>query len=73
MALKTKVLSTPRTLAMLFPDGETKFWLTNEEFVVGDRLTHNGATWIVTSIGNLGMDGKALAITLQPHDKSQPL
>jgi hypothetical protein len=57
---------------MLFPDGKTKFWLTKEEFVVGDRLTHNGGTWIVTSVGNFGMDGKALAVTLRPYDESQP-
>ena len=73
MVLKKKALSTPRTLAMLFPDGETQFWRTDEEFVVGDKLARNGGTWIVTSAGNFGMDGKALAITLQPYDESQPL
>ena len=66
------MLSLPRTLAMLFPDGETQFWLTNKEFVVGDKLTHNGGTWIVTSAGNFNRDGKALAVTLQPYDEPQP-
>ncbi len=72
MALRNKVLSTPRTLAMLFPDGETQLWRTEEEFVVGDKLTRNGATWIVTSAGNFARDGKALAVTLQPYDESRP-
>ena len=55
-----------------FPDEEPRFWRTQEEFVVGDKLTRNGATWIVTNAGNFAMDGKALAITLQPYDESQP-
>jgi hypothetical protein len=71
VALTKKVLSTPRTLAMLFPDGETQFWRTDEEFAVGDKLARSGRTWIVTSAGNFARDGKALAVTLQPYDESQ--
>lgn len=63
----------PRTLAMLLPDGKTQFWLTKEEFVVGDKLTYNGGTWIVTSVGNFDRNGKALAVTLRrPDDELQP-
>ena len=40
---------------------------------MGDKLTRNEGTWIVTSAGNFARDGKALAVTLQPYDESQPL
>ena len=56
---------------MLFPDGGTRFWLTKEEFVVGDKLPREGETWIVTSVGNFDRHGKALAVTLRP-DELQP-
>jgi hypothetical protein len=57
---------------MLFPDGGTQFWLTKEEFLVGDKLTRNGEMWIVTSVGNFDRNGKALAVTLRPDDELQP-
>jgi hypothetical protein len=61
----------PRMLSLLFPNGETQFWLTERIFVVGDKITRNGQTWIVTSLGNFNRDGKALAVTLRPDDESQ--
>jgi hypothetical protein len=62
----------PRTLSLLFPNGDTQFWLTERLFDVGDKVTHDGQTWIVTSVGNLNRDGKALAVTLRPDDELQP-
>ncbi len=56
---------SPRTLAILFPDGQTQFWLTKRVFAIGDKLNRDGKTWIVTSLGNFDRNGKALAITLR--------
>jgi hypothetical protein len=62
----------PRTLSLLFPNGETQFWLTEKTFGVGDRITRDGQTWVVTSLGNFNRDGKALAVTLRPDNRPQP-
>jgi hypothetical protein len=56
----------------LFPNGDTQFWLTEQLFVVGDKLTRDGQTWIVTSLGNFNRDGKALAVTLRADNGPQP-
>jgi len=56
---------SPRTLAILFPDGQTQFWLTKRVFAIGDKLNRDGKTWIVTSLGNFDRNSKALAITLR--------
>jgi hypothetical protein len=61
----------PRTLSLLFPNGETQFWLTEEMFEVGDRITRDGQTWVITSLGNFNRDGKALAVTLRAGGDSQ--
>jgi hypothetical protein len=61
----------PRTLSLLFPDGDTEFWLTEQLFDVGDKITRGDKTWIVTSLGNFNRDGKALAVTVRP-DESLP-
>jgi hypothetical protein len=61
----------PRTLSLLFPNGETQFWLTEQSFEVGDRITRDGQTWVITSLGNFNRDGKALAATLRADDDSQ--
>jgi hypothetical protein len=61
-----------RTLSLLFPNGETQFWLTEQLFDVGDKITRDGQTWIVTSLGNFDRDGKALAVTLRADVDSQP-
>ena len=63
---------SPRVLSLLFPDGNTQLWLTNELFAVGDKITRDGQTWIVTSLGNFNRDGKALAVTLRRDDELQP-
>jgi hypothetical protein len=62
----------PRTLSLLFPNGETEFWLTEQRFDVGDKISRNGETWIVTSLGNFNRDGKALAVTVRLDNGSQP-
>jgi hypothetical protein len=62
---------SPRLLSLLFPDGDTQFWFTNEVFAVGDRVIRDGQAWIVTSLGNFNRDGKALAMTLRPDDELQ--
>ena len=62
----------PRTLSLLFPNGETQFWLTEQMFEVGDRITRDGQTWVVTSLGNFNRDGKALAVTLRVDGDAQP-
>jgi hypothetical protein len=61
----------PRTLSLLYPDGETEFWLTDKLFDVGDKITRNGETWVITSLGNFNRDGKALAVALRPDGDSQ--
>ncbi len=61
----------PRTLSLLFPNGETQFWLTEQMFEVGDRITRDGQTWVITSLGNFNRDGKALAVTLRADGDSQ--
>ena len=61
----------PRTLSLLFPNGGTEFWLTEQLFDVGDKITRNGETWVITSLGNFNRDGKALAVTLRADDDSQ--
>ena len=61
----------PRTLSLLFPNGETQFWITEQLFEVGDTITRDGQTWVVTSLGNFNRDGKALAVTLRADDDSQ--
>ena len=61
----------PRTLSLLLPNGETQFWLTERLFEVGDRITRDGQTWVITSLGNFNRDGKALAVTLRADDDSQ--
>jgi hypothetical protein len=63
----------PRTLSLLFPNGETQFWLTEQLFDVGDKITHGSQTWIVTSLGNFNRDGKALAVTLRLDGESLPI
>ena len=60
----------PRMLSLLFPNGETQFWVTERIFSVGDKITRNRYTWIVTSLGNFNRDGKALAVTLRSDDES---
>ena len=62
----------PRTLSLLFPNGETEFWFTEQLFDVGDKITRDGQTWIVTNVGNFNRDGKALAVTLRPDAELQP-
>jgi len=61
----------PRTLSLLFPNGETHFWVTEQLFEVGDTITRDGQTWVVTSLGNFNRDGKALAVTLRADGDSQ--
>jgi hypothetical protein len=61
----------PRTLSLLFPNGDTQFWLTEQMFDVGDKITRDGQTWVITSLGNFNRDGKALAVTLGAHGDSQ--
>ena len=48
----------PRTLSLLFPNGETQFWLTEQMFEVGDRITRDGQTWVITSLGNFNGDSQ---------------
>jgi hypothetical protein len=62
---------SPRLLSLLFPDGGTQFWFTDELFAVGDRIIRDGQAWIVTSLGNFNRDGKALAVTLRAEDELQ--
>jgi hypothetical protein len=47
----------PRTLSLLYPGGETEFWLTDKLFDVADTIKRNGQTWVVTSLGNFNRDG----------------
>jgi hypothetical protein len=61
----------PRTLSLLYPDGEAEFWLTDKLFDVGDKITRNGQTWVVTSLGNFNRDGKAMAVTVRLDGDSQ--
>jgi hypothetical protein len=61
----------PRTLSLLFPNGDTEFWLTEQLFEVGDKISRNGDTWIVTGLGNFNRDGKALALTVRLDGDSQ--
>ena len=61
----------PRTLSLLYPDGETEFWLTEQLFDVGDKITRNGQSLIVTSLGNFNRDGKAMAVTVRLDSDSQ--
>jgi hypothetical protein len=62
----------PRTLSLLFPNGDTQFWFTDTLFAVGDKITRDGQRWIVTSLGNFNRDGKALAMTLRLDDDLPP-
>ena len=59
----------PRTLSLLFPNGETQFWLTEQLFDVGDKIIRDGQTWVVTSLGNFNRDGKAMAVTVRLDDQ----
>ena len=61
----------PRTLSLLFPNGETQFWLTEQMFEVGNMITRDGQTWVITGLGNFNRDGKALAVTLRADGDSQ--
>ena len=61
----------PRTLSLLFPDGDTQFWLTDQLFAVGDTITRDGRAWIVTSLGNFNRDGMAMAVTVRPADSDE--
>ena len=61
----------PRTLSLLFPEGKTEFWLTEQAFAVGDTLIRNARVWVVTSLGNFNREGKAMAITLRLDDEAQ--
>lgn len=63
---------SPRMLSLLFPDGQTQFWLTETVFAVGDKITRDRQTWIVTSLGNFNRDGKALAVTLRAEEELPP-
>ena len=38
---------------------------------VGDRITRDGQTWVITSLGNFNRDGRALAVTLRPDGESE--
>jgi hypothetical protein len=62
----------PRTLSLLYPDGETEFWLTEQLFDVGDKFSRNGQTWVITGLGNFNRDGKALAVTVRLDGESLP-
>jgi hypothetical protein len=59
----------PRTLTIFFPDGKTEYWLTALVFDAGDKLDHNGGSWIVTSVGGSegDGDGRHLTVTVRPH------
>ena len=62
-----------RMLSLLFPNGDTEFWRTDLLFTVGDKITHGGQTWVVTSLGNFNRDGKAMAVTLRLDGESRPI
>jgi hypothetical protein len=59
----------PRTLTMFFPDGRTEYWLTARVFEPGEKLDHNGESWIVTSVGSPERDGECrhTTVTLRAH------
>lgn len=59
----------PYTLSVLFHDGTREFWVTEQQLDVGDKITRNGQTWIVTSLGEFDQDGKPLAVILRPDDE----
>lgn len=61
----------PRTLSLLFPNGGTQFWLTEQMFEVGDRITRDGQTRVITGLGNFNRDGKAMAVTVRLDGDSQ--
>jgi hypothetical protein len=56
---------SPRTLSILFPDRETEFWFTDRVFAVGDTFKRNGATWIVTSVGERDGKTKHASVTVR--------
>lgn len=57
----------PRTLSLLFPKGETQFWHTETSFTVGDKITRDGQTWVITSLGNFNRDGKSPGRDVAPR------
>jgi hypothetical protein len=58
----------PRTLTIFFPGRKTEYWFTALVFRPGDKLERNGASWVVTSVGDFGDngDGKHMTVTLRP-------
>ena len=61
----------PRTSLLLFPNRETEFWLTEQVFAMGDHITRDGQTWIVTSVSNFNSDGKGADGHAASRDESQ--
>jgi hypothetical protein len=64
----------PRMLTMFFPDGGTQYSLTTLVFEPGDKLDHNGVSWIVTSVGSHERDGERrhTTVTLRAHSDGDP-
>jgi hypothetical protein len=64
----------PRQLAIFFADGRTEYWLTALVFEVGDKISHGGRSWVVTSIATpegyetrtADGDGRHATITVRP-------
>jgi hypothetical protein len=63
---------SPRTFTILFPDAEVQYGFTDRIFVVGDHLKRDGVTWIVTSVGESGGNGKHESITVRQDGDSPP-
>jgi hypothetical protein len=40
----------PQVITIVFPDRKSEFWFTDRVFELGDKLRHDGESWLVTQV-----------------------
>jgi hypothetical protein len=54
MSTRARDLLATRTVVVRFPGGSTEYWLTDQVFAAGDKLSRSDGEWVVADV--LGAD-----------------
>ena len=49
----------PQVITIVFPDRKSEFWFTDRVFELGDKLRHDGESWLVTQVATADTNGAA--------------
>jgi hypothetical protein len=47
---RTEIDGDSRMAAVYFPGVDVEYWFTNQHFVAGEQLHHNGVTWVIATV-----------------------